>query len=197
MERRYIIGIDEAGRAPLAGPVAVGAAMVRPGFDWATISGVRDSKKMTAEARARIFKHMWRLRSEGILAYSVAFSPPSMIDEEGITSAVRTAISDVLRKLKANPKECSIFLDGLLSAPPEFKRQHTIIGGDDILPLISLAAIAAKITRDRLMVRLSRSYPEYGFESHKGYGTRRHWEALDKFGLCEIHRRTYCKLKVL
>ncbi|KKW36410.1 MAG: Ribonuclease HII, partial [Candidatus Giovannonibacteria bacterium GW2011_GWA2_53_7] len=140
------------------------------------------------------FRQMRRLKDEGLLRYSVAFSTHSLIDEEGITAAVKIAIAEALRKLKAEPHNCSIFLDGLLAAPAEYKRQHTIIGGDDILPLISLAAIAAKVTRDRLMIRLSKKYPQYGFESHKGYGTQQHWDALNQFGLCEIHRRTYCKI---
>ena len=194
MKQRHIIGIDEAGRGPLAGPVAVGAALVSPGFDWSLVGTVRDSKKMTSEARTRFFRYMGRLRKDGLLRHSVAFASNSVIDEEGITAAVKIAIAEALRKLQANPLNCSIFLDGLLSAPAKYKRQHTIIGGDDILPLISMAAIAAKVTRDRLMIRAARLYPKYGFESHKGYGTRQHWEALNQFGLCEIHRVTYCKM---
>jgi len=190
---KFLIGIDEAGRAPLAGPVAVGAAMVRPGFDWSLVGGVRDSKKMTPQARSKFFRLMRALSREGQLRFAVAYASHSVIDEEGITAAVRHAIAQALRHLKADPNECSVFLDGLLAAPEEYKRQHTIIGGDDILPLISLAAIAAKVSRDRLMVRAAKRFPRYGFESHKGYGTRRHCAALQQFGMCDIHRRTYCK----
>lgn len=191
-QEKFLIGVDEAGRGPLAGPVAVGAAMVRPGFDWSQIGGVRDSKKMTPAARMRFFRQMRRLQNDGLLRYSVAFAPPAVIDAEGIAAAVRNAVALVLRRIEAEPEQCSVFLDGLLSAPPQFKRQHTIIGGDDALPLISLAAIAAKVARDRLMVRLSRQYPGYGFERHKGYGTKSHIEALRKLGPCKLHRRTYC-----
>ncbi|KKW19363.1 MAG: Ribonuclease HII [Parcubacteria group bacterium GW2011_GWA2_51_10] len=148
---------------------------------------------MTPESRQKYFRMMQALSRDGLLSFSVAFASPLTIDERGITSAVAGAIAQALKKLKADPKECSIFLDGLLAAPQEYRRQHTIVGGDDILPLISLAAVAAKVSRDRLMVRLARLYPQYGFELHKGYGTDRHYAALREFGLCEAHRRTYCK----
>lgn len=171
--------------------------MVRPGFDWSIVGGVRDSKKMTPLAREKFYRLMLSLSREGQLRFSVAFAAAEMIDELGITRAVRHAIARALFNLKADPKGCSIFLDGLLSAPPEYKRQHTIIGGDDILPLISLAAIAAKVSRDRLMVRASKKYPQYGFESHKGYGTARHYAALEKFGISDFHRTTYCKKSLI
>src|SRR3989344_3419327 len=136
MKLRYLIGIDEAGRAPLAGPVAVGAALVAPGFDWSLVGGVRDSKKMTPEARVKFFRQMRRLKDEGLLRYSVAFSTHSLIDEEGITAAVKIAIAEALRKLKAEHHNCSIFLDGLFAPPAEYKGHHTKKGGGDILPLI-------------------------------------------------------------
>ncbi|MBI2610842.1 ribonuclease HII [Candidatus Kaiserbacteria bacterium] len=188
---RYLIGIDEAGRAPLAGPVAVGAAMVKSGFDWSLVGGVRDSKLMSKPARERYFRLMQQMQREGILKFSVAFAPHSMIDEKGITMAVQFAIERALQMLRADPSRSNVFLDGLLSAPDEFKNQQTIVGGDDVLPIISLAAIAAKVTRDRLMTRFAKKFPSYGFEQHKGYGTRSHREAIRRFGLCEIHRMTY------
>lgn len=188
---RYLIGIDEAGRAPLAGPVAVGAAMVKSGFDWSRIGGIRDSKKMTALSRERYFREMQKMQNDGILKYAVAFAPHGMIDNVGITAAVHYAIERALISLEADPLNSNVFLDGLLSAPESFKYQQTIIGGDDVLPVISLAAIAAKVTRDRLMKRLAKKFPVYGFEVHKGYGTQVHRDAIRKFGLCEIHRVTY------
>ena len=189
---KYLIGIDEAGRGPLAGPVAVGAAMVKSGFDWSLVGGIRDSKKLTALARERYFREMQKLQREGDLKFAVILASHSMIDEKGITAAVRYAIAEVLDTLDPDPLESGVFLDGLLSAPVWFKHQQTIIGGDDVLPIISLAAIAAKVTRDRYMVRLSRRYPSYGFDMHKGYGTRTHREAIQKFGLSIVHRTTYC-----
>ena len=86
-----------------------------------------------------------------------------------------------------------ILLDGSLKAPPEYA-QKTIINGDDLVPLISLASIAAKVTRDRLMIELAKQFPEYGFEQHKGYGTKAHYEALAKHGICAIHRRSFLHL---
>lgn len=188
---RYLIGVDEAGRAPLAGPVAVGAAMVKSGFDWSRIGGIRDSKKMSALARERYFREMQKMQNEGILKFAVAFAPHRMIDDVGITAAVHFGVERALISLEADPLNSNVFLDGLLSAPESFKYQQTIIGGDDVLPVISLAAIAAKVTRDRLMMKLAKKFPVYGFEVHKGYGTQVHRDAIRKFGLCEIHRITY------
>lgn len=190
---RYLIGIDEAGRAPLAGPVAVGAAMVRSGFDWSLVGGIRDSKKMTPISRARFYLRMLQMRRDGILNFSVAYASHEMIDEIGMTKAVHFAIERALRALEADPQESSVFLDGLLSAPEIFKYQQTIIGGDDVLPVISMAAIAAKVSRDRLMRRLARQYPLYGLDVHKGYPTRAHREAIAVHGLSKIHRVSYCK----
>lgn len=194
---KYLIGIDEAGRGPLAGPVAVGAAMVKSGFDWSQMPGVRDSKKLTRLARERIFRQMQEMRREGEMQFVVCYASHSLIDEIGITKAVHHALSRALANLEVSPLGCNVYLDGLLHAPPEYKYQQTIIGGDDVLPIISLAAIAAKVSRDRLMARLARKYPGYGLEVHKGYPTRAHREAIAKNGLSEIHRVSYCSSLIL
>lgn len=190
---KHLIGVDEAGRAPLAGPVAVGAAMVARGFDWSLIGGVRDSKKMTALAREKTYRKMLEMRREGILQFSVAYALHTEIDEFGITKAVHTAVARALKRLKTSPADVSVFLDGLLHAPEEYEYQQTIIGGDDVLPIISLAAVAAKVSRDRLMRKLAKKYPGYSLEVHKGYPTRVHREAIRAHGLSEIHRVSYCK----
>jgi len=194
---RFLIGIDEAGRAPLAGPVAVGAARVKSGFDWSKVGGVRDSKKMTPLARRRFYSEMLKLQRQGSLQFTVAFASHSLIDEVGITKAVHSAIAIALKRLKADPMESNIFLDGLLHAPEEYEYQQTIIGGDDVLPIISLAAIAAKVTRDRLMARLAPKYPEYGFEIHKGYPTHAHRSVIAARGLTNIHRVSYCRKLII
>jgi ribonuclease HII len=190
---KFLIGVDEAGRAPLAGPVAVGAAMVKSGFDWSQMPGVRDSKKLSLLAREKIFKQMQEMRRQEKMWFAVSYAPHSLIDQVGITKAVHHALERAVRSLRSQPHESAVYLDGLLKAPPEFKRQQTIIGGDDVLPLIALAAIAAKVSRDRLMVRMARKYPGYGLEQHKGYPTFFHRQAISKNGLSAIHRVSYCK----
>lgn len=189
---RYLIGVDEAGRAPLAGPVAVGAAMVRSGFDWSLVGGVRDSKRMTERARENMFRRMQALRRDGALRFAVSYAPHSLIDRVGITKAVAWALSRALERLGADPSESAVYLDGLLRAPEQFTHQQTLIGGDDVLPVISLAAVAAKVSRDHRMVRLARKYPGYHLELHKGYPTRAHREAIFSRGLSDIHRVTFC-----
>lgn len=193
MKHRYLIGIDEAGRGPLAGPVAVGAVLVPVDFDWAQVSGARDSKQMTEGAREFIFESMETAQSAGALRFAVALSTPRTIDSRGIVPAIREALARAVGSLSVSPQECKVLLDGGLRAPDEFLHQETIIRGDATEPVISLASIAAKVTRDRHMVRLAAMYPQYSFELHKGYGTKRHRDAIQKNGLCEIHRATFCK----
>ena len=107
--------------------------------------------------------------------------------------AIRRALAEALSRLEADPKECHVLLDGSLSAPAEYVHQKTIIRGDDSEPVISLASIMAKVTRDRLMKRLSPKYPEYDFHTHKGYGTASHISAIGRCGLSDIHRASFCR----
>lgn len=188
---KYIIGIDEAGRGPLAGPVAVGAVMAPSGFSKKILKGVRDSKKLSEKLRESWFL---KLSKESLgLRFSVSFAGSSLIDKKGISAAVRVAVKRCLEKLEAKPEECFILLDGALKAPKKFIFQKTIIGGDDLEPIISIASIVAKVKRDRKMLRLARIYPEYGFGRHKGYGTAEHCRTIRKRGLCRIHRRSFVK----
>ena len=189
-----LLGIDEAGRAPLAGPVAVGFVLVPLGFDVVReFPGVKDSKKLSKERREEIYRALVERKRKGDVRFCVRFSDHLSIDELGMTRAVRRAIVSGARYLAPEPDEALLMLDGALYAPSHYA-QRTVIHGDDLVPLISLASIAAKVERDRLMKRLSKKYPQYGFEKHKGYGTRAHWKAIQLHGLCAIHRRTYCKL---
>jgi ribonuclease HII len=192
--KRLLLGVDEAGRGPLAGPVAVGVVAVPPTFDFNLIEGVRDSKQMSELGREIWFEKLRVLAEERVLRYTVVFSSARMIDIRGIAPAVRAAIARALWQLEIKPEEASILLDGALRAPRHYIYQKTIIGGDEQEPLIALASIAAKVKRDRLMRRLSLRYPEYGFDIHKGYGTKKHREAIINNGLCDIHRRTFCRV---
>ena len=189
---RYLIGIDEAGRGPLAGPVAVGAVMVPEGFDWRLLPGVRDSKQLRPQVRDRVFAEMETLARRGKLSFAVRFSSSEMIDSFGIARAVRRALVCALDELKADPAECSVLLDGSLYAPREFVEQRTIIRGDETEPVISLASIAAKVLRDRRMEKLAVEYPQWGFDVHKGYGTLEHRRVIARIGLSDIHRASFC-----
>jgi len=191
---RFLLGVDEAGRGPLAGPVAVGVVAVPEGFDVALeFPGVADSKKLSEKNREKIFEMLETRAALGDTRFVVEFESADTIDEEGIAVAVRRALSRGVNALAPDAAQVRIQLDGALRAPPEYS-QETIINGDELIPLISLASIAAKVTRDRLMHVLAKEYPQYGFEKHKGYGTKAHYEMLEKYGLCVIHRRSFIHL---
>ena len=189
--REFILGVDEAGRGPLAGPVSVGVVAVPLGFDvLREFPGVKDSKQLSAQKRELIFSEVERRASKGDLQFVVRFSDHRYIDRFGITRAVQAAVWSGVQDLSA-PPHAVVLLDGLLRAPKEYE-QRTFIKGDDRVPVISLASILAKVTRDRTMEQFSLLYPEYGFEQHKGYGTLEHQRAIKRHGLSAIHRKTFC-----
>lgn len=191
---RFTLGIDEAGRGPLAGPVAVGIVAVPEGFDvGAEFPGVADSKKLPEKKRRRLFDLLQARTSQGDVRFTVEFETVEVIDNEGIVVAVYRALSRGVNALALDAALVKIQLDGALRAPGEYA-QETIINGDELVPLISLASIAAKVSRDRLMIEFAHKYPQYGFEKHKGYGTPAHYEALEKYGLCAIHRHSFTHL---
>lgn len=193
-ERRWTIGIDEAGRGPLAGPVAVGLVRAEEGFDFATaFPGLNDSKKVTEKGRERIFELLQERVAQGDISYLVAMPTAQQIDEYGIAVVIRSAIKSGLSKLISEGELHKVWLDGSLRAPEQYE-QETVIGGDALVPAIMLASIAAKVTRDRYMVEQAAIYPEYDFGRHKGYGTKAHLAALRTHGLCAIHRRTFIHL---
>lgn len=189
----YCIGIDEAGRGPLAGPVSVGAVLLAPHFDRSLIASVKDSKKLTETAREAWYGQMLLWQKEGSLRFSVAYTSAERIDRLGIVWAVTSALSRALSKLEAPSENSLVLLDGGLRAPEMYVRQQTIIRGDASEPVIALASIAAKVRRDRLMKRLAKQYPGYDFEVHKGYGTKKHQAAIAQLGLSDMHRRTFCR----
>lgn len=198
-----MLGVDEAGKGPLAGPVAVGVVAVPEGFDVAReFPGVADSKKLSEKKREKLFEMLTARVARGDARFAVEFESAETIDREGIVFSVHRALSRGVNKLaecgsqtskKFQKSDFHILLDGALRAPREYA-QETIINGDELIPIISLASVAAKVARDRLMTELSTQYPLYGFERHKGYGTRAHYEMLKKYGLCAIHRRSFIHL---
>ena len=191
MKKRYLVGIDEAGRGPLAGPVSVAAVVSirRGGFN----NKIRDSKKLSEPKREEWFKWLKEKQKKGELKFAVSLVGEKIIDEQGIVPAVRIGIKRCLNRLKLNPAQCRVLLDGSLKAPKIYQDQETIIRGDETVSIIALASIAAKVTRDRKMVRLSKRFPNYQFSIHKGYGTRAHYAALRRHGLSPLHRRSFCK----
>ncbi len=186
----------------MAGPVAVGACMISApsAKKFARVfARIRDSKQLSAESREAWFASIRQAQEEGLLDYAVTFVSAREIDGKGIAPAIRKALASSLRKLmrgknggkKIRPEECRVFLDGSLYAPKEFLNQETIIKGDQKVKLISAAAVAAKVLRDRRMVRLAKAHPGYGFEIHKGYGTETHRKTLISQGPCAIHRMSF------
>jgi ribonuclease HII len=188
---KYIIGIDEVGRGPLAGPITVGSVMVRNDFPRDFFDGARDSKRLSALGRALWFEKIKAARRDTVLDYRVSFVSPKLVDDYGIARVTRIAIRRSLRKLDARPEEVFVLLDGGMRAPDEYSYQRTVIGGDEKEPLIGLASIVAKVLRDRRMEHLALEYPNFDFHIHKGYGTKRHISLLKKYGPCEIHRRSF------
>lgn len=210
-----IIGVDEAGRGPLAGPVTVGVFCaenkiknklikilgVPTSLKLRGASRVRDSKQLSPEKRESIFKILNELKMNGQVDFSVAHSSPVMIDKKGISTCIKLGIKKCLNKI-THPQPLSyskrggmpiVRLDGGLKAPAEFKKQKTIIRGDANDAFIACASIVAKVSRDRLMCRLAKKFPLYKFEIHKGYGTLAHRKLIFKFGLSKLHRKSFCK----
>ncbi len=193
MQRKGIIGVDEAGRGPVAGPVSVGAVWVPKDFDWGLLPRVDDSKKLTERMRERAFVAACALSERGDIKYHVALISAEHIDTHGITHAVRTGIAECFDALQPSPVMTEVLLDGLLHAPEVFAQQRTIIGGDASEPVIALASIMAKVTRDRFMVSLHETCPAYGFAAHKGYGTKAHYSAITEHGMSPEHRRSFLR----
>lgn len=187
---RWIVGVDEAGRGPLAGPVYVGACAMPVDFGEHQLQGVGDSKQMSERKRLGVYAHLKTL--EGVRC-AVSFSKNTHIDRKGIVRAVESALTRALSSLNINPKEALILLDGGLKAPEQYPHQETHIRGDATKKVIGAASILAKVSRDAHMTRLAKRYPEYGFNVHKGYGTKKHIQAIQMNGLTPIHRVTFCK----
>lgn len=188
---KYTVGIDEVGRGPLAGPVAVCALCLKPTFNKKNFNKFKDSKKLSHIQRVEWLKKIEIEKENKNLSYKVTFQSNKIIDTKGLSFAIRNALKLSLNSLKVNPKDCLVLLDGGLKAPVEYKNQKTIIKGDEKELAIALASIVAKVTRDTLMDKLAKKYSGYGLEKHKGYGTSAHYKALKKLGISAIHRKSF------
>ncbi len=181
---KYICGIDEAGRGPLAGPVVV-ASVIMPRDSM--IEGVNDSKKISEKKRERVYEQIIK----EAISYSVGIIDESKIDEINILQATKEGLTESIKELKIVPD--IILVDALRGINTCNIPYKSIIKGDATSYSIAAASIIAKVTRDRLMVKYDEMYPEYGFAKHKGYGTAKHIEAIKEYGICPIHRRSFVK----
>lgn len=179
----YICGVDEAGRGPLAGPVAAGAVILPKDCE---ILYLNDSKKLSAKRRESLFDEIM----EKAVAAGVGMAEPSRIDEINILQASYEAMRMAVGKLGIVP---DVLLNDAVTIPQLSMEQVPIIKGDARSVSIAAASILAKVTRDRLMTEYDKMYPQYGFAVHKGYGTAAHIEALKMYGPCPIHRKTFIK----
>ncbi len=207
---KYLIGIDEAGRGALAGPVAVGCVMWRVA-DWPKIKQElkdypmgKDSKKLTPKQRDLWFGRIEELEKKDLLNFKCAFSSNRVIDKKGINWAIKKGIKKCLCDIQSRgalrldiaqaSSQTLVLLDGGLKAPAEWINQETIIKGDEKELIISLASIVAKVSRDREMIKLSQKYSLHHFQQHKGYGTKLHYEKIVEYGVLVIHRMSYLKV---
>lgn len=221
VNEEYLIGIDEAGRGPLAGPVAIGISYIPKQFQKEVFSllkkkGLNDSKQVKEKTREELYELLVVLKKEQKIKWEVMLISAKVISEKRISYAINFGIQKGLEKILAcHPREggdpgiksldsrlrgddtlCkSIILemDGALKVPQgSWKKASVIIKGDSIKPSIMIASIVAKVTRDRHMKKLSKKYPQYNFEIHKGYGTQKHRDMIKKHGLSKEHRVGWC-----
>jgi ribonuclease HII len=185
---RYLAGVDEVGRGPLAGPVVVGVVVLPQFFNAPWLASVRDSKLLSPVQRDRLAACIRR----DALAFGVAGSPASMIDEVGLVAATRRATDQALSQLAVQPE--FLLLDAF-PHPPSPIDQIALIDGDARCASIACASIIAKVARDRILCGLDGRFPGYGFAEHKGYGTRAHLDALDRLGPCAVHRRSFAPVR--
>lgn len=181
---KYICGIDEAGRGPLAGPVVVAAAIMPQG---SFIEGVNDSKKISEKKREIIYEQIVK----EAIAWSVAIIDQEEIDRINILNATKKGVTECIKKLSVKPE--LIAIDALEHIDTCGIPYDPIIKGDAKVYSISAASIIAKVTRDRMMREWDEEYPVYEFGKNKGYGTAKHIAAIKQFGICKLHRKSFVK----
>ena len=178
----YICGVDEAGRGPLCGPV-VAAAVILP--KHGCIEGVNDSKKISEKKREKLYNDIMNVA----IAVGIGISDVDVIEKVNILNATKIAMKKAIESLSIKPDY--ILIDGNQKIDIDIL-QETVVSGDAKSESIASASIIAKVTRDRMLRKFDEMYPEYGFAKHKGYGTKAHIEAIKKYGLTPIHRKSFC-----
>lgn len=195
---RYVIGIDEAGRGALAGPVCVGAVLMPLDLDWrvgyalVTARGepkLKDSKQLSAQQREILYEYV---TTHGRLKHAAAFVDAPVIDSIGIVNAAHEAAAVALSRLGISHERAEVLLDAGLKVPEQWQ-QKSFIRGDENVPAIAFASVIAKVTRDRLMESLPENFAQYKFSEHKGYGTLEHRKAIARAGLSVLHRTSFCR----
>ena len=180
---KYIAGVDEAGRGPLAGPVYAAAVILPEGM---LIEGINDSKKLSEKKREELFDVICEKAS----AYCIAEVSHTRIDEINILNATFEAMNKAVNGLNIRPDY--VLIDGNRIKGMEIPHE-TVVKGDAKSISIAAASILARVSRDRVMYEMAKQYPLYGFDKHKGYGTKAHCDAILKYGACEIHRKSFLK----
>lgn len=183
-EVKYICGIDEAGRGPLAGPVVI-AAVIMPKNSM--IEGVNDSKKVSEKKREKLYEEI----TSSSIAWAVGIIDQNEIDDINILNATKKGLTQALTELEQRPD--IILVDALTKIDTLGIPYESIIKGDAKSYSIAAASIVAKVTRDRIMRQWDEIYPQYGFEKHKGYGTAMHINAIKEYGPCPLHRKSFIK----
>ena len=181
-----VVGIDEAGRGPLAGPVVAAAVILDPEV---RLSGLDDSKKLSAKKREKLYN----IISEEAVAFATGIVDNKMIDQINIQQASFLAMKKAVTALNKTPGY--LLVDGNFKIPRVKIQQETVVNGDGLVNCIAAASIMAKVTRDRIIDRYHEKYPQYGFINNKGYGTEEHINALEKYGVCPLHRLSYSIVK--
>ena len=180
---KLIVGVDEAGRGPLAGPVVAGAVILKKGE---FIEGLNDSKKLSEKKREVLYDEI----TKKAVAYGVGIVDEKCIDEINILEATKLAMKKAIESMSKKP---DVLLIDAVKLDNINIRQEAIVKGDAKSVSIAAASIIAKVTRDRIITNLADQYPQYGFEKHKGYGTKQHIDAIKEYGPCPIHRMTFIK----
>lgn len=180
---KTVCGVDEAGRGPLAGPVYAAAVILPVGLE---IPGLNDSKKLSEKKREELFD----IITNTAVSYSVGIANEKEIDEKNILNATFLAMKRAINGLEI-PADYAI-IDGN-RAPHSNIAEETVVKGDGKVMSVAAASVIAKVSRDRFMLKMAEEYPQYQFEKHKGYGTRLHYEMIEKYGVSPIHRRSFLK----
>jgi len=183
---KCVVGIDEAGRGPLAGPVVAAAVFIKQNGKF--LKGINDSKKLSAKKRENFYKDLTNHKN---IEWGIGIVSEKLIDEMNILNATKLAMESAIDNLASKLKSIDyLLIDGNVKIN-SIMRQKTIVKGDQKVISISAASIIAKVARDRIMEKYHKKYPEYKFDKHKGYGTELHMKMLKKHGTCPIHRKSF------